>query len=89
MWALGHACLPFPHALTAAQYMVTWAMTASPSRMRWRLRGPNGLSAYYEADDLRAFDGQALRAQVHGILAGAGVKGAGRLADVIIRRLRR
>ncbi|MEC8281525.1 MAG: hypothetical protein VX021_06205 [Pseudomonadota bacterium] len=57
--------------------------------MRWMLRGPNGLSAYYEADDLRAFDGQALRAQVHGILAGAGVKGAGRLADVIIRRLRR
>ena len=57
--------------------------------MRWMLRCPNGLSAYYEADDLRAFDGQALRAEVHGILAGAGVKGAGRLADMIIRRLRR
>ena len=57
--------------------------------MRWMLRGPNGLSAYYEAHDLRAFDWQALRAEVHGILAGAGVKGAGRLADVIIRRLRR
>ena len=57
--------------------------------MRWMLRGPNGLSAYYEAHDLRAFDGQALRAEVHGILAGAGVKGAGRLADMIIRRLRR
>ena len=53
------------------------------------LRGPNGLSAYYEAHDLRAFDGQALRAEVHGILAGAGVEGAERLADVIIRRLRR
>lgn len=58
-------------------------------RMRWMLRGPKGLSAYYEAHDLRAFDGQALRAEVHGILAGAGVKGAGRLADMIIRRLRR
>ena len=58
-------------------------------RMRWMLRGPNGLSAYYEAHDLRAFDGQALRAEVLGILAGAGVKGAGRLADMIIRRLRR
>ena len=58
-------------------------------RMRWMLRGPNGLSAYYEAHDLRAFDGQALRAEVHGVLAGAGVEGAGRLADLIVRRLRR
>ena len=55
--------------------------------MRWMLRGPNGLSAYYKAHDLRAFDGQALRAEVHAILAGAGVKGVGRLADWIIRRL--
>ena len=47
-------------------------------RMRWMLRGPNDLSAYYEAHDLRAFDGQALRAEVHGILA-----------DMIIRRSRR
>ena len=36
------------------------------------LCGPNGRSAYYEAHDLRAFDRQALRAQIHGILAGAG-----------------
>ena len=35
------------------------------------LCGPNGRSAYYEAHDLRAFDRQALRAQIHGILAGA------------------
>ena len=58
-------------------------------RMRWMLCGPNGHSAYYEPHDLRAFDRQAFRAQVHRILAGAGVKGAGRLADMIIRRLRR
>ena len=57
-------------------------------RMRWMLRGPKGLSAYYEAHDLRVFDGQALRAEVHVILTGAGVEGAERLADVIICRLR-
>ena len=68
---------------------VTFIGGKESQRMRWMLHGPNGLSAYYEAHDLRAFDGRALRAQVHGILVGAGVKGAGRLIDMIIRRLRR
>ena len=35
-------------------------------RMRWMLRGPKGLSAYYEAHNLRAFDGQVPASKARG-----------------------